>query len=37
MNPNGQQVQKTTVAGQPDSEEAKVVALLKTKKHVPPY
>ena len=35
MNPSGQQIQKTTVPGHPDSEEAKVVALLKTKKHVP--
>ena len=35
MNPSGHQVQKTTVAGHPDSEEAKVVALLKTEKHVP--
>ena len=34
MNPSGQQVQKTTVAD-PDSEDDKVVALLKTKKHVP--
>ena len=35
MNPNVQQVKKTITAGRPDSEEAKVVALLKTKKHVP--
>jgi len=34
MNPRGQQ-QKTTVAGHPDSEEDKVVASLKIKKHVP--
>jgi hypothetical protein len=35
MNPNVQQVKKTITAGRPDSDEAKVVALLKTKKHVP--
>jgi hypothetical protein len=35
MNPNMQQVDEIIAAGPPDSEEAKVVALLKTKKHVP--
>jgi hypothetical protein len=34
MNPNVQQVDETIAAGHPDSEEAKVVALLKTGKHV---
>jgi len=35
MKPNVQQVEKTIAAGHPDSEQAKVVALLKAKKHVP--
>ena len=35
MNPNVQQVEQTTVAGHSGKEDAKVVALLKTRKHVP--